>query len=107
MEVGAGGVLYNPKGKRMLCYSWNLGVTSNNMVEAYAMYQGPLLAQDRQLSHILVIGDSKNIIRHFFSGTDPNNSKLKRIIDRTRAILSTIHFSFYHVPCENNMKADE
>jgi ribonuclease HI len=106
-EAGAGGVLYNPRGKRMLCYSWNLGVTTNNMAEAYAMYQGALLAQDRQLSHIIVIGDSKNIIRHFVTGTGPKNSKLKRIIERTRAILSTIHSSFYHVPCTNNMIADE
>jgi hypothetical protein len=77
------------------------------LAEAYALYQGALLAQDRQLSHIIVIGDSKNIIRHFIKRTDPKNTKLKRIIERTRAILSTIHSSFYHVLHTNNGIADE
>jgi len=44
----------------MSYYSWNLGITTNNLVEAYALYQGALLAQDYQLSHIIVIRDSKN-----------------------------------------------
>jgi len=30
-EASAGGVLYNPRGKRMLDFSWNLGINSNNM----------------------------------------------------------------------------
>jgi ribonuclease HI len=99
--------MYIPRGKRILCYSWNLGVTTNNMAEAYAMYQGVLLAQEQKLSNIIVIGDSKNIIRHFVKGTGPKNSKLKRIIERIRAIMSSFHSSFYHVPRANNTKADE
>jgi ribonuclease HI len=106
-EAGEGGVLYSPRRQIMLCYSWNLGVTTSKLVEAYALYQGSLQAQDRQLNHIIVIGDSKNIIRHFFKGTDPKNTNLKRIIERTGAIISTIHSSFYHVPHTNNRIADE
>jgi hypothetical protein len=44
-EAGAGGVLYSPRGNRLLDFSWNLGKTTNNMAEAYAIYQGILLAQ--------------------------------------------------------------
>ena len=43
-EVGSEGVLYSPRGKRMLDYSQNMAVTTTNMAEAYAMYQGALLA---------------------------------------------------------------
>jgi ribonuclease HI len=106
-EAGAGGVLYIPRGKRMLDYSWNLGVTTNNMAEAYAMYQGVLLAQERKLNNIIIIGDSKNTIRHFVKGTAPKNSKLKRIIERIKAILSSIQTSFFHVPHANNEEVDE
>jgi len=29
-DVGAGGVLFIPRGQRMITYSWNLGTTTNN-----------------------------------------------------------------------------
>jgi hypothetical protein len=83
-EAGAGGVLYSPRGNQFLDFSWNLGKTSNNMVEAYAIYQGILLAQEQQLKHITIVGDSKNIIHFFVLGTNPKDAKLKRIIDRSR-----------------------
>jgi ribonuclease HI len=98
--AGAGGVLYNPRGKRMLNYSWNLGVTTNNMAETYAMYQGVLLDQERKFNNIIVIGDSKNTIRHFIKGTAPKKSKMKRIIERIKALLSSFQTSFSHVPCK-------
>jgi len=75
-EVGVGGVLYRPRGKRLLDFSWNLGINTNNMEEAYAMYQGVLLVQEQQLNSITIVGDSKNIIRHFSMGTTPKNTKL-------------------------------
>jgi hypothetical protein len=43
-KAGVGGVLYIPRGNRLLDFSWNLGKTSNNMAEAYVIYQGILLA---------------------------------------------------------------
>jgi ribonuclease HI len=55
-EAGAGGVLYIPRGKMMLKYSWNLGVTTNNIAEAYAMHQGVLLDQEQKLINIIVVG---------------------------------------------------
>jgi hypothetical protein len=64
-EAGAGGVLYSPRGQRLLDFSWNLGINSNNMAEAYAIYQGILLVQEQQLNRITIVGDSKNIIRYF------------------------------------------
>jgi hypothetical protein len=42
-EAGVGGVLYIPRGKRLLDFSWNMGINSNNMEEDYAMYRGVLL----------------------------------------------------------------
>jgi hypothetical protein len=66
-----GGVLYGPRGNRVLEFSWNLGKTSNNMVKAYAVYQEILLTHDHQMNYIKIVGDSKNIIRYFILGTAP------------------------------------
>jgi hypothetical protein len=55
-EAGAGGVLYIPRGNRFLDFSWNLGNTSNNMVEAYADYQWILLDMNNN-NHITIVSD--------------------------------------------------
>jgi ribonuclease HI len=90
----------------MLDFSWNLGVTTNNMAEAYTMYQGVLLAQERKLSSIIIVGDSKNIIQHFVKGTTPKNTKLQRIIERTKETLSSFQTSFFHILRTNNEEDD-
>jgi ribonuclease HI len=64
-EAGAGGVLFIPRGQRLLTYSWNLGITTNNLAEAYAIFKGAQLAQERQINQLIILGDSKNIIRYF------------------------------------------
>ena len=37
-EVGGGGALFGPDGVLNFTYSWNLGIESNNMVEALALW---------------------------------------------------------------------
>jgi hypothetical protein len=81
-EAGAGGVLYDPRGTRVLDFSWNLGIASNNVVEAYVVYQGLLLMQEDQINQISIVGDSKNTIRYFVKGSSPKDAKIKRIIER-------------------------
>jgi ribonuclease HI len=76
------------------------------MAEAYALYQGVLLVQEHQLNQITIVGDSKNIIRHFVLGTIPKNTKLQRIVDRIKLLLSPIHVNFIHVLRGNNEAAD-
>jgi hypothetical protein len=50
MGGSVGGVLYGPRGTRVLEFSWNLGIASNNVVEAYAVYQGLLLYAGNRLA---------------------------------------------------------
>jgi hypothetical protein len=50
--------------------------------------------------------DSKNIIHFFVLGTNPKDTKLQRIIDRTKALLSSIQANFYHILRGNNREAD-
>jgi hypothetical protein len=91
----------------MITYSWNLGTTTNNSAEAYALLKGTQIAKERQINKLIIIGDSKMIIRYFVKSTNPKNSTLRRIIDRTRDTISSIHPCFYHVRRVNNWTADE
>jgi hypothetical protein len=83
-EAGVGGVLYEPGGKRILNYYWNIRKDTNNKVEAYALLKGLQLAKTRQILNLNVLGDSKTVIRMMVQGTNPKNLILKRIIDQIR-----------------------
>jgi ribonuclease HI len=55
MEAGVGGVLFDPRGNQIMEYSWNLGVTTNNKAEAYALYIGVQLAKKRQINALNIV----------------------------------------------------
>jgi ribonuclease HI len=88
-------------------FSWNLGIASNNMVEAYVLYQGLLLMEVDQINQITIVGDSKNTIQYFIKGSSPKDIKIKRIIERIRLLLTNIPAKFFHILRENNQEADK
>jgi hypothetical protein len=49
-EGGVGGAIRNPRGQLMDTYSWNLGIVSNNVAEAYALLKGIQIAKERQIN---------------------------------------------------------
>jgi ribonuclease HI len=61
--VGAGASLFDPRGNTISYYAWGLGTATNNIVEAYALYEGLKLAKVCNISHIKVFGDSMMIVR--------------------------------------------
>jgi hypothetical protein len=52
-EAGAGGILYDPRGKTTSRYHWNLGTETNNKVEAYALLKGVQLAHSKEIRSLL------------------------------------------------------
>jgi ribonuclease HI len=50
--VGARWVLTNPKGTIVFSYAWNLGLASNNQVEAYVLLQGVNLASSIRIQNL-------------------------------------------------------
>jgi ribonuclease HI len=102
-----GGVLYEPGGKIILNYYWNIGKDTNNKAEAYALLKGLQLAKTHQISNLNVIGDSKTVIRMMVQGTDPKNLSLKRIIDRIRVDSKSLKPTFFHILRENNTTTDK
>jgi ribonuclease HI len=69
--AGAGGVLFNPRGNKLMDYSWNLEVTTNNKVEAYTLYMGIQLEKKRKIIDLNILGDSKNTIIYFIKAFSP------------------------------------
>jgi ribonuclease HI len=61
--AGAGGVIYDSKGKKVIDYAWGLGKSTNNKAEFLAAYMGLKLAQDLNIQTLTVLGDSKIIIK--------------------------------------------
>jgi ribonuclease HI len=96
-----------PRGNQALSFHWSLGIATNNQVEAYALYQGLLLAKILSIHSLSVIGDSKIIINHARKGSHPPNIHLKAILQRISAIIK--HFSnisLFHVLRRNNQMVD-
>jgi ribonuclease HI len=61
--LGAGGVAFDSGGIKSIEFSWGLGHTSNNHVEALAVYMGLRLLPVNTSSKLVVIGDSDLIIK--------------------------------------------
>jgi ribonuclease HI len=78
--AGARGVLYDPGGNIENTYSWNLGVATNNQVELYALLQGLFIARSKNIKSLLVVGDSKNTIRHLRRSSLIVDVSLKSIV---------------------------
>jgi ribonuclease HI len=101
------GVLFEPGGKIILNYYWNLGKDTNNKAKAYALLKGLQLANQRQIQSLNIVGDSKTIIRMMIQGSEPKNLSLKRVIDKICISTRTLKTKFFHVLRGNNEEADK
>jgi ribonuclease HI len=105
--AGVGGVIIFPRGNQVLSYHWNLGLATNNQVEAYALYQGLLLTKSRGIHAISVIGDSKIIVRNARKGSQSSNLFLRVILQRIATVTKRFpNIQFFHVLRRNNQLAD-
>jgi ribonuclease HI len=81
-EAGGGGVLFGPDGDRIFTYSWNLGIESNNMAEALALWQGLNQALLQGIQALTVVGDSRMIIHSIKSLNLPSSIRLRQVLRR-------------------------
>ena len=61
--AGAGGVIYDSDGQKVVGFSWGLGKTTNNRAETLAVYMELKLAQERSIQTLITIGDSEIVIK--------------------------------------------
>ena len=72
-KAGGGGVIIDPDGKVEIEFSWNIGNDSNNMAEAYRLWQGLKQLQGKGVEEVLVFGDSRVIIQALNGGRRDKN----------------------------------
>ena len=106
-RAGGGGVVINPRGKVEIEYSWNIGHDSNNMAEAYGLWQGLKLVQKEGVDEVMVIGDSRLIIQAMNGEKMGKNERTERLIKRIRSMAKRFRkIEFFHVLRDLNEKAD-
>ena len=107
-KAGGGGVVINPRGKVEIEFSWNIGHDSNNMAEAYGLWQGLKQVQKVGADEAVVIGDSRLIIQTESGGRRGKNERMERLIKRIRYMIKRFRkIEFFHVLRELNMRADK
>lgn len=105
-EEGAGGVLFHPRGNKIMEHSWTIGVTTNNKAEAYAMLIGIQLEKKISIYELNIAGDSKNTTRYFVKHPPPKETSLDNRMDRIKHSLQGIHPHFFPILCHHNSVAD-
>ena len=107
-KAGGGGVVINHNGKVETEYAWNIGHDSNNMAEAYGLWQGLKQVQKVGVDEAVVIGDSRLIIQAVSEGRQSKNERMERLLKRIRyAIKRFKKIEFFHVLRELNMRANK
>lgn len=103
----AGGVIFSPGEQTRLTFSWRLGTTTNNQVEAYALYQGLILAQSQCIESISVLGDLKGVISHVRKKKISTDMKLINIFTINFKELEAFHSFFpFHILRHKNSNVD-
>ena len=101
-------MIFGPDGNLNLTYSWNLGIDSNNMAEALALWQGLNQALLHGIQDLTVMGDSKLIIHFIKTKTFPSSIWLRQVLLRISMIIPSFRtIDFFHVLQMNNGLADK
>ena len=102
-----GGVIIDLNGKVEIDYSWNIGNDSNNMAEAYGLWQGLKQLQKKGVEEVMVFGDSRVIIQALNGGRRGKNGIIARLINRIRSKVKAFKkIIFYHILRGLNVLAD-
>lgn len=84
MAAGAGGVIINRGGTTVYFFAWSPGISTNNQAEAYTFLQGLKLAINVRIQSVILVGDSKNVIRHVVLDSKTLDSWLASVFERIR-----------------------
>ena len=100
-------MLFDPEGHLNLKYAWNLGIDSNNMAEALALWQGLSQAIRLGIQDLTVVGDSRLILHHLICRELPSSSRLRQVIRRIFLLMPLFSsIEFFHVLRDLNEQAD-
>jgi ribonuclease HI len=106
-KAGGGG-LFDPGGNLIWKFSWGLGVETNNVAEALALWQGLSQASHLGITDLTVVGDSRLIIQVVITRNLPPSCHLKQVMKCILALLPKFSdIGFYHVLRAHNGIADQ
>ena len=92
----------------MMEYYWNIGQNTNNMAEAYGLWQGIKQLQKEGVEEVMVFGDSRLVIQAMNGGRRGKNEGTARLINRIRSKARLFRkVTFYHILRELNVLADK
>jgi ribonuclease HI len=104
--AGAGGSLLDHRGNILASCTWGLGRVSNNVVEAYALYEGVCIAKVRNVSKIVVFGYSMMVVQTIIKKSQSRSNVFNGIISRT-LIKGFDEFKIFHIKRDLNPLADQ
>ena len=91
----------------MLEFFWNIGYDSNNMAEAYGLWQGLKQLKNKGVEEVMVFGDSRLIIQELNGGSRSKKEQLARLIRRIRYKANSFRIiKFFHILRNLNVLAD-
>ena len=106
-KAGGGGVIINPDGEIEVEYSWNIGYETNNMAEAYGLWQGLKQLLVKKVDTVMVFGDYRIIIQAMNGGRKNDNIRIDRLTRRIRSITKLFRkVCFYHILRDRNALVD-
>jgi ribonuclease HI len=105
--AGAGGVIYDSDGQKVVDFSWGLGKNTNNRAETLAVYMGLKIAHSRSIQTLVVLGDSEIVIRDLLglsNTTTHSSSGLCSRINSLKQLFIKVHY--FHILRSQNTEAD-
>jgi ribonuclease HI len=58
------GIIFNPEGNHETIFQWGLEGATNNQVQVLSLYQDLCTLDSRRIMNLLIIEDSKIVIKH-------------------------------------------
>ena len=97
----------DPGGKIVTEYSWNIDYDSNNMAEAYGLWQGLVQLKEKGVGEAIVFGDSRLIMQALNEGNRSKNDRLTRMLKRIRTLTKSFSkLKSFHILRNLNDVAD-
>ena len=88
-------------------FAWGLGIDTNNMAKFLALWQGLRIATELGISNLIVIGDSRVVIRALAEKILPIDLGLRQLLRKIMKQASLFNnIDFYHILQANNPHAD-
>jgi hypothetical protein len=80
-QAGGGGILESPNAETLLRYALGLGTATNNCAEAMALWQGLRQANKQGIRNLVIIGDSRIIIKAIIQPSKNKNAQLNNLLE--------------------------